>query len=82
MNEDGRPELRTHVLPRVEEATRARRERMRRDRQLLVPFDPSWHSMPGPDSLYDLVLDASRTDVSTMANAIRTALRQDSPGAG
>lgn len=66
------------VLLRVDEATRARRERTRRDRQLLVQFDPSWHSVPGPDSLYDLVLDAGRTDVSSMANAIRTALRQDS----
>ena len=65
------------VLLRVDEATRARRERMRRDRQLPVPFDPSWHAMPGPDSLYDLVLDASRTNVSSMANAIRTALRQN-----
>ncbi len=70
------------VLLRVDEATRSRREGMRRDRQLLVPFDPSWHSLPGPDSLYDLVLDAGRTDVSTLTNAIRTALRQDSPGAG
>lgn len=72
------------VLLRVDEATRSRRESARRDRRLLVPFDPSWHAVPGPDSLYDLVLDASRQDPSRLANEIRTTLRKtvvDGPAA-
>jgi chloramphenicol 3-O-phosphotransferase len=54
----------TFVILRIDEATRAARqhERDRRGNRLGFPWQQQFHSMPGADELYDLVLagDTSR----------------------
>ncbi len=58
-----------YVVLRIDEAERKRRESLRRDR-VLPWWDPSWHAMPGPDDLYDLVVDAKVTSASNSAERI------------
>jgi chloramphenicol 3-O-phosphotransferase len=57
------------VLLRIDEAERHKRESLRRDRRLLY-WDPSWHSMPGPDDLYHLVIDSGATSPEETAEII------------
>ena len=58
------------AILRIDETERQRREAARTDRRLTFPWDPAWRDMPGPDELYDLVLDAAASDVSACADAI------------
>jgi chloramphenicol 3-O-phosphotransferase len=61
-----------YVILRIDETERQRRASTRRDRdrRLVYPWDPSWHDMPGPNSLYDLVVDAKIMSPSTSADTI------------
>lgn len=55
------------VILRIDERERQKRESSRRDRQLGHPWDPSWHDMPGPDDLYDLVVDSKSMGIRDSA---------------
>jgi chloramphenicol 3-O-phosphotransferase len=61
-----------YVILRIDEAERQRRASTRRDRdpRLVYPWDPAWHDKPGPDSLYDLVIDARVMSPSSSADMI------------
>jgi chloramphenicol 3-O-phosphotransferase len=58
------------TILRIDEAERQRREASRTDRHLTFPWDPAWSDMPGPDSIYDLVLDSGELGVGACADAI------------
>lgn len=57
-----------YVILRIDEAERTRREAVRQDRQLGSKWDPSWHEMPGPNDIYDLVIDSGTSSPSECAN--------------
>jgi chloramphenicol 3-O-phosphotransferase len=65
-----------YVILRIDESERRRRESVRKDRRLGSKWDPSWHDVPGPDDLYDLVIDSKLRDVSECANIILTKAKQ------
>lgn len=65
-----------YVILRIDEAERTRREAARQDRQLGSEWDPSWHEMPGPDDIYDLVIDAGTSSPSECANLIVARAKQ------
>ena len=65
-----------YVILRIDESERRRREAARTDRRLGYNWDPSWHDMPGPDDMYDLVIDSKLSSVSACANAILEGSRQ------
>lgn len=58
-----------YVVLRIDEPERKRRESLRTDRKLPI-WDPAWHSMPGPDDLYDHVIDSSRSSSTEAAENI------------
>lgn len=57
------------VILRIDEQERRRREAKRRDRQL-VHWQPDFHEMPGPDDLYDLVIDANSASPAECADRV------------
>lgn len=67
------------VILRIDEPERRRRESFRRDRVLGHPWDPSWHDMPGPDELYDLVIDSRTTTAKESAGLILRAAKERWP---
>jgi len=67
------------VLLRIDERTRARRQalRDRRGKPLGHPWRPEFHSMPGGDELYEIVLDAgSHTAQQCAEHVLELALRR------
>lgn len=60
------------VILRIDEKTRARRQaqRDRRGNPLGHPWRPEFHSMPGEDDLYDLVLDAGSLTAELCAHEV------------
>ncbi len=62
-----------YVVLRIDESERKRREALRKDRQLGHRWKPAWHDMPGPDDIYDVVIDSKATNVSKCATTILTA---------
>jgi chloramphenicol 3-O-phosphotransferase len=65
-----------YVILRIDESERRRRESLRTDRRLGYPWDPSWHDMPGPDEVYDLVIDSKLKNVSECARIILERAKQ------
>lgn len=59
-----------YVILRIDEPERQKRESARTDRRLTSSWDPAWHDMPGPDEIYDLVLDSGVMDVLACVDAI------------
>lgn len=57
------------VVLRIDEVERRRREGIRRDRQVRH-WDPAWMDMPGPDTIYDLAIDARTKAPSDCADLI------------
>jgi chloramphenicol 3-O-phosphotransferase len=64
------------VILRIDEPERRRRESIRRDPHLSYGWDPSWHDMPGPDEIYDLVIDSKVMSVSECADMILAKAKQ------
>lgn len=60
------------VILRIDEVTRAARQRERdvRGNPLGLPWQLEYHAIPGPDAMYDLVLDSARLSSEHCADAI------------
>jgi chloramphenicol 3-O-phosphotransferase len=69
-----------YVILRLEERERKRRQAKRPP--LGHPWNPANHDLPGPNDLYDLVLDSTRMDVSTCTNAVLRGARTRWPQLG
>lgn len=67
------------VILRIDEREREKRESSRMDRQLGHSWDPSWHDMPGPDNLYDLVVDSKSPGIRGSADLVRQAAERRWP---
>jgi len=55
-----------YVVMRIDEQERRSREQCRFDRKVHY-WDPVWNDKPGPDHLYDLVIDAQANDPAQCA---------------
>jgi chloramphenicol 3-O-phosphotransferase len=66
------------VILRVRESDRAAREKARRERegrQLTYEFQREWHQIPGPDEIYNVVIDSSSTSPHEAAQSVLDAAK-------